>query len=80
MKQKKGVLKEGRETRELRALAEVRKFLVARLTAAEASRDKSARRKHYGEAQLDSGMASAYAFAILHVDRMVRERKRRQRS
>ncbi len=80
MIQKKGVLKEGYETRELRSLAEVRAFLAGRLLEAERASKKSVRAKDYGEAQLNRGMEEAYAYAILHVDRMVDVRKRRQRS
>ena len=48
---------------------ELLKWLRSRLKDTEGARDRHADEGEYGEAQLCEGIAQAYAFTILHVER-----------
>lgn len=47
----------------------MRGWLCWRLRVATRAEQKARREKNYGEAQYCNGLASAYAYAVLHLDR-----------
>jgi hypothetical protein len=58
--------------------AELLKWLRWRLRETEWAKRAAARECNYGEAQLCEGIAQAYAFTILHVERTMLPRKKRR--
>lgn len=55
-------------------MRELLKWLRARFKDTEAARKRYASAGQYGDAQLAEGIAQAYAYTILHVERLIREK------
>jgi hypothetical protein len=62
-------MKRAKRSSEMQAL---RDWLNWRLSETVKAERRAKRARHYGEALYASGLASAYAFAILHMDRVAR--------